>query len=52
MKNVQISRNLGTKLKVQYKKLHRRRRNFFAILYQTFIFQEQTSDIKMKNFNF
>ena len=52
MKNFQISRNLATKLKVQYKKLPRRRRNFFAILYQFFIFQEQTSDIKMKNFNF
>ena len=52
MKNLQISRNLATKLKVQYKKLPRRRRNFFAILYQMFIFQEETSDIKMKNFNF
>ena len=52
MKNLQISRNLASKLKVQYKKLPRRRRNFFAHLFQTFIFLEQTSDIKIKNFNF
>ena len=45
MKNFQISRNVATKLKVQYKKLPRRTRFFFAILYQFFIFQEHRTKI-------